>query len=64
MSPQFLNKMDGQYLNERCGRFGNKLSHFLHPVRATLQNWVTVDYKISSSEASRFGPLQTHKHGQ
>lgn len=56
--------MDGQYLNERCGRFGNKLSHFLHPVRATLQNWVTVDYKISSSEASRFGPLQTHKHGQ
>lgn len=31
MSPLFLNKLNIQSSNKRCGRCGNKLSHFLHP---------------------------------
>lgn len=47
-SPQPLNKMDSQLLNERCSRFGKKLSHVLHPTCATLQNQVTTHYKEAS----------------
>lgn len=62
-SPRFLNKLDVQSSHERCGRCGNKPSHFLYPVCATSHDRVAVDYKISS-EALGFDPLQTHIHGQ
>lgn len=47
-SLQFLNKLDVQSSNERCGRCGIKLSRFLHPACTMSRNSVTMDYKISS----------------